>query len=234
VKKIAILGALIVAGVLAAGPVLASNTGFKLNYPCIAGSNPMSFPFFYYPDGNINNAVQKAKLGACVDLNTGGCVTKGITEYRAATPGGPETLPFIQSCVGLGDFDLTPGKGYLVNMTGVCTADIVGSHDDNYSVGKGSTSVPLYPGNNLRSIPYHVKATKAKGDHVTPGSGLCTDSELFPTPAGAPGLQAVVDIRTTGPFIQSCTGLGDFDLIAGKAYFLQPKPTLSAIQYNTY
>src|SRR5437870_13159235 len=43
---------------LFAGPALASNTGFKLNFTLqrpgkVTGNNWVSFPYFYYPNGNV-------------------------------------------------------------------------------------------------------------------------------------------------------------------------------------
>src|ERR1044072_4392381 len=57
---------------LVAGTASASNTGFKLNKSLdFAGTastnnNWLSFPTFYFPDGNVNNAAQTS-VGACRD-----------------------------------------------------------------------------------------------------------------------------------------------------------------------
>ena len=230
---------------LVAGPVLASNTGFKLNYPMKkGGKNLISLPYFYYPDGNINApawnnaACTPATPGAdcedskkaCTDLATGGCVVVGITKYNRTAQG--TLTPKLFSCgSGFGQFVLKPGEAYFVNVSADCTADEVGSHDDTYSVGKGGTAkVSLLNGNNNVSVPYHVKAIDSKElcEHVTLDN------------AGV-GLKSVVRInQTTGqPTTFSCgSTFGMYPIVAGAGYFLVPNnlasPATYDIQFRTY
>ena len=115
-KRIAFLGSMTMVLALVAAPVLASNTGFKLNYGLKGGGkNLISLPYFYYPDGNINapaasSAACTPTVGPdcensedlCLDLMTStgatGCATliKNIVKYNRNAQG--KLIPISYSC----------------------------------------------------------------------------------------------------------------------------------------
>lgn len=151
--------------VLIAGTALASNTGFKLNYPLqSAGSktNWVSFPLFYFPDGNINRVLQNSK-DICADMNDFvtppakvGTVTQWLTLSRVGL-GQSCTSPKVA-------FNITKGEAYSLVPIGANTVvNIVGAQDDAYSRNKGGTTT--YPlkfatgaALNWVSVPYHTTA----------------------------------------------------------------------------
>lgn len=198
-------------------PTLASNTGFKLNHPLVAGGrNFISLPYFYFPSGDIADTTQNSN-DLCTDLETGDCAEiVNVSEFRKVAP--PVILPFSYTCgAGFGHFDLVPGAGYFVNARTSCTGDIVGSHDDDYSVG-GTKSVTLTNGNNAVSVPYHVQADDSKQ--------LCND--IAAANGLAPGSYDVELITRINPttglaFAFACiSGFGEFALVPGEAFFMKP------------
>jgi hypothetical protein len=229
VKKASILTltALVVA---LAVPALASNTGFKLNYPLVAGGrNFVSVPYFYFPSGDIADTTQNSN-DLCNDFETGDCAEiVNVTKFNKTAP--PVLLPFAYTCgSAFGHFDIVPGEAYFVNARTACTADIVGSHDNNYSVG-GTSSITVNNGSNAVSIPYHVQADDSKE--------LCNDI------AAANGLAAGsydIDLLTrinpaTGlPIAFACpAAFGMFPITPGEALFIKPVgSTTVTIEWTTF
>jgi hypothetical protein len=220
VKKISFLFAAALIVSLAAGPALASNTGFKLNYPMLTGNNFLSVPFFYFPDGNVNNPTQNT-VDTCNDLGVDGggdCTVTSITHF---TTSGPQAY----SCGSpIGFYDLTVGEGLVVNVGGDCTANIVGSHDDNYSLNKGSSLLSLMTGNNLMSVPYHVMANDSSElcDAINNNFGSGTD------------LSTVTHFTALGPQAYSCgSPIGMYDLVPGEGMWFTAVADFD-FQYETY
>jgi hypothetical protein len=217
--------------VLAAGPAMASNTGFKLNYPIIGvETNYLSVPYFYFPDGDVNNPTQNAE-SLCNDLMTNAttpCTANivgrlervGVSAYAAQNhPCG----------TGIGMFDLTIGEMVFVKTSDNCTADIVGSHDDTYTDGKGSNMLTLLEGSNAVSVPYHVVAVNAED--------LCVDINARYAPDGL-GLVTRVDVGSGAAQSHPCgSGLFIFDITPGEGLFLTPVFAAGGpldIQWTTY
>jgi hypothetical protein len=227
VKKVSILSltALVVA---LAVPTLASNTGFKLNHPLVPGGrNFVSVPYFYFPSGTITDPAQTA-CDLCNDFETGDCDIVNVVRLNKV---GTVLSPVSHSCCSiLADFPMVPGEGYFVNATAACTADIVGSHDDDYSVG-GTKNVTVTPGNNPVSVPYHVQANDSDElcDHIAEDNGVA---------AGSWDIQNIVRINpaTGAPVTYTCGAiLGIFPITPGEAYFFVPDPgTTVTIEWRTY
>lgn len=227
-KRIAFLATAAVVLVLAAGPALASNTGFKLNYPLLGNglTNRISLPYFYFPSGDVNDPTQNTE-DLCDDLMTnttpcavnivGSLLRTGVGQYSANNhPCG----------AAFGITDLEPGKMYYALATSDCTGDIVGSHDDTYTAGKGSSMITLQEGTNPVSIPYHVVAVNSED--------LCVD---FNTRYGAGSLQLVtrVDTLSGGTTNHPCgAAFGNFDFTPGEGVFLTPGTFPLDVQWTTY
>lgn len=226
-KRIAILGAMLLCFGLVASSALASNTGFKLNYDLKAGGkNFVSVPYFYFPDGDVSNDMQTA-CDMCPDFETGGCSIVNIVRFnKMGSSLAPVTYACISPCAIA--FPITPGEGYFVNASADCTADIVGSHDDDYSTG-GAKNITLTQGNNPVSVPYHVQADTACDlcDH------LDTDN-----PGGTLSAVVRIDAVTGAPLTYSCLSpcAIAYTLDPGRAYFLVPtgSPVSWDVQWRTY
>lgn len=157
--------------VLVAGTTFASNTGFKLNYTLkkpgsVSGNNWFSLPYFYFPDGNVNNTNQNF-IDLCNDINEGVKSSKVGQVFFYDTV---NDRPVLFSCNStLNPHKLIAGEGYsFVPKTDGLTINIVGSHDD--AMAKNKVVSPATPvlynlrkpgtttGNNWFSVPYHSKA----------------------------------------------------------------------------
>jgi hypothetical protein len=219
-KRIAFLSAAALVICLVAGPAMASNTGFKLNLEMGVGNNFISTPYFYFPNGDINAPEQNAQ-DACGDLGVpggGDCELVNITHFTASGP-------FTATCGSpFQNFVLMAGEGLVVNSSNDCTANIVGSHDDNYTFGRGSSTVPLRTGNTLVSVPYHVVAVNAQD--------LCTFTNN--NWGGGSDLVNVTHFTASGPFTATCgSPFQNFDIVPGEGVFFNTSADMD-IQFETY
>lgn len=154
--------------VLVAGTAFASNTGFKLNYTLkkpgsVSGNNYVSLPYFYFPDGNVNNTTQKL-VDVCNDVNEGVKSSKVTQIFFFDTA---NDKPGFQNCAAtFGTKFLLTGEGYsFIPVLDGTTVNIVGSHNDAWAKNKVvSPATPTYivlkkpgsvSGNNWTSVPYH-------------------------------------------------------------------------------
>lgn len=219
-KKIAFLSVAALVISLVAGPAMASNTGFKINLSLRAANNFVSTPYFYFPNGDINAPEQNAQ-DACDDMAVAGggdCTLVNITHFTASG------APFTATCGSpFQNFVLVAGEGLVVNAQADCTANIVGSHDDNYTFGRGSSTVALRTGNTLVSVPYHVVAVNAQD--------LCT----FTNDNFGGSLVNVTHFTTSGaPFTATCgSPFQNFDMVPGEGIFFNASAPMD-IQFETY
>jgi hypothetical protein len=223
VKKVSLL-ALTALVVALAVPTLASNTGFKLNHDLAAGgANLVSFPYFYFPSGDITDTDQTG-IELCADLATGGCDITSITKIDKSS-GTPLALP--QPCPGVvSRFSVRAGEAYFVTVPAACTIDVVGSHDNEASVGGGSP-VTLTTGSNPVSVPYHVQADTSKDlcDHLIADNGLTT--ELVSISRIDPVLRVAVP--------QPCPAIvSRFSVTPGEGYFFTVGVPSLDILWRTY
>jgi hypothetical protein len=202
--------------VLAAGGLLASNMGFKLNYPLLqtqVGVSASGTSTIALPDNRQSGVNAASSLMTDIGLVNVANMQKflegtdGLQIYtgRKGTPGA--------------DFALNAGEGYFVKMNTTVNYIIVGSHDPSFAnplnaAGGGSAS-----GTNLFSYPYHSTATLA--------SALITDV----------GLANVANVQK---FLKNTDGLqiytgrkgtpgADFALVPGEAYFVKMNTTVNYI-----
>lgn len=221
---------------LVASSALASNTGFKLNYPLVfdaalSSTNWVSLPYFYYPNGTVGTA-QVAK-DICDDINGGpGLATplKSVVRWNSTS----DTVT-VKFCVnGLTGFPVVPGASYsLVPAVTGLTAAIVGSHDDTYSANKGGTAKidlvydPVLSSTNWISVPYHSTATVAKDlcDKINGGPGLASP------------LKSIVRWNSTTDTVtvKFCVnGLAGPNIDPGLGLSFVPAQTGVSIQFDVY
>jgi hypothetical protein len=208
------------ATLLCVSPAHSANTGFRLLMPLGTHHNALALPYLYYPSGDLDDPEQDAR-DLCGIAYEWGCGWVGIIRF---TPAGPFIglceLPLPPS------FDLQPGEGYLIETFGEeCTAVIAGSHDDNYSFGRGTATIRLETDRiNLVAPPYHTVQRTAQqlcafiNGHF--GSGR--------------DLRSLVRLTPAGPYLALCgSPFADFELVPGEAlYFFVATPL--EIQFETY
>jgi hypothetical protein len=222
--------------VLVAGIALASNTGFKLNYPIPEKALPlsstywMSLPTFYYPNGNVSTVGAQNSIDVCQDMNE---FAPGAPKVASVARLNPLTDLFqTQSCRALTtkSYDLVPGEGYADKPapgTVNAVVNVVGSNNDDMTSNKGSG--PYYHIDEKPaplsstwwvSVPYHVKSNNSVE--------ICAELNAFTTDkvASVARLNPDTDLFQT----QSCTALTkkSFDLTPGEGYALKPKAGIGA------
>lgn len=181
---------------LVAGPLLASNMGFKLNYTLhktsgTTNTNWISLPYFW--SGTVAQDV-------CTDI---GATAVQIGEYDESTDS------FISYVCGGGgtNFSLSAGRAIFVkvNTDGVQWI-IVGSHNDAATVTLTKTSGTT--NTNWIAIPYHTNVGDAQG--------LCTN-------IGGTAVQIGIYDESTDAFTSYVCGGGgtNFSLTAGQGVFVK-------------
>lgn len=194
---------LVVAAMLIAGVVTASNMGFKLNYSLSltgtnTGTNTISLP--YNRQAGINTAgdlITDIGLANVANMQDWDPATDSFSVYTARK-GSPDP-----------DFNLDAGSGNFIVMTADVNYIIVGSHDPSLSVNLQDSSVTL-SGTNMFGYPYHSTAANS--------TDLINDI----------GLANVANVQNWDPATDSWAvhtgrkGSPDpqFNLDPGKAYFI--------------
>ena len=222
---------------LVAGSALASNTGFKLNYPLgynATGSNQnwVSFPLFYFPNGNVS-VTQQNSVNVCADLNdfqTGTPKVTQLVKWVTAT-----SQPLVQFCATTSKaaYNITPGEAYSAVPPGPgIVVNIVGSNNDAFAPNKGGTTTyPLtyaVPGSNQNwvSVPYHVVADNSVE--------LCG---MFQAQTGSKISQVVKWVTVQSqPLVQFCATVSKaaYNVTPGEAYSVVPTAAGLAIGFNVY
>jgi hypothetical protein len=228
-------GLVALGAMLVAGSALASNTGFKLNYPLVftpgsTNTNWISLPYFYYPNGNLTAGPQTAN-DLCADLND---FDTSNPKVRQVIKWNPSTATSItQNCGSKQAFNLAVGEGYAVVPSGPGkVVNIVGAMDDEYAPNKGgSVRLPLQfqPGStntNWLSVPYNVMAENSVE--------LCS---MLGAQVGTGNVAQIVRwLPSVGaPMVQSCASVKlAFNLAAGEAYALIPSRTGVAVAFDVH
>ena len=214
-SKRTFIGVMVVAlvVVLAAGGVLASNMGFKLNYTLNkaavgvsnSGNNTLGLP------DNMQSGMVVASdlfndIGGKTAIAAGGLqkllkVSDTYQAYNGRATTGP-------------NFTLDKGDGYFVQMANDVNYIIVGSHDPSFAHPLKKAAVGVSnSGNNFFSMPYNFTGTVA--------------ADLFndiggKTQIAAGGVQKL--IKATDAF-QAYNGRAttgpNFTLVPGEAYLIQ-------------
>lgn len=199
--------------VLAAGTLLASNMGFKLNYPLtatgagsVSGTNTLALPD--NRQAGINAASTLMNDIGLVNVNN-------VQRFLEATDG----LQVYTGRKGSGpDFALATGEGYFVRMNTTVNYIVVGSHDPAFANPLNSTGAGSVSGTNFFSYPYHATATSASA--LINDIGLANVNNVQKFLKATDGLQVYTGRKGSGP---------DFALAPGEAYFIRMNTT---VNYN--
>jgi hypothetical protein len=186
------------AAVILAGGVLASNMGFKLNYPLRAGSgtslsgnNMLALPY------NRQVGIDTAKE-LFLDITATGAA-QSVAKFLPAT----DTYQLYS--YGSTDFGLTAGEGYLIKMQVDADYIVVGSHDPSAAIPLNAGGGGSIAGNNLFAPPYHTTAATAK--------------DLFLEIASAQSVAKF--LPATDTYQLYSYGSTDFPLTPGEAYLVK-------------
>jgi hypothetical protein len=202
----------------APAPALAANTGFRLLMEFHEGHNFVSFPYFYYPSGDLSEPEQWGQ-DVCESFpELSNCDVRLVTWFTVSGP-------FTHPCGAFRQTVLRPGRGYVLTVERDCTALIVGSHDDRYSFGRGLETLRLETDRiNLVALPYHTVQRTAQE--------LCA---FVNTNFGSGGdLRALTRFTPHGPLSVPCGHpFMNFDLVPGEALFFYVASPLD-IQFETY
>jgi len=204
--------------IVAAGGLLASNMGFKLNYRLNAnaatggvgtGNNTLALPYFRQSgQNNAFDLMQDIGFTATAQVSK---FNKGTNLFQAYTGRMGSTF--------LAPFALAAGEGYLVKMNPSNNVNyiIVGSHDPSQIITLDAPGANgNVAGNNMMAPPYNITATNALqlmqdiGFAATAGvSKFNKGTNLFQAYTGRMGSLLVAP----------------FDLAAGEAYLVKMNPS---------
>jgi hypothetical protein len=170
-KKGFFVVAMAVCLIAAAGALLASNMGFKLNYqltgpgaPNGTGRNTLSLP--YFRQTGIDNAQQ-----LMLDIGSGVITpVTTLSRYNEATDG----FVAYTGRMGAGaPFALVGGESYLVQMTSTVNYIVVGAHDPSLVTSLDGPGAPG-TGRNFYAPPYNITAANAQQLMTDIGGGVIT------------------------------------------------------------
>jgi hypothetical protein len=226
-KNTYVVIAVALCAILAAGGILASNMGFKLNYPLNktgtggskSGTNTLSLP--YFRQTGLNDSI-----GLIQDIEGGGppfSKVISVSKFLEAT----DSLQVYTGRMGSPGavFPLTAGEGYRVQMSADVNYIIVGSHDPSLSVSLDATGAGSKSGTNDYAPPYNITAATS--------TDLIKDIEGV----AAPPYSKVVSVSkflTGSDSLQVYTGrMGSpgavFNLVPGESYRIQMSVTVPYI-----
>lgn len=196
-KRVMALVVIAVAAVIAAGGLMASNMGFKLNYPLVAGSDPSSNSGFQSIGLPYNRQVGVDLASQLKgDVEAGGVFVGSIQKYNILSD---QNDPYPPT-----DFSLSSGEGYLIGVTTTGSYIIVGSHDPAHSVQlKGQAVGVSNSGFQRYAHPYHGVASSAAE----------LKAELFPEAASIQKYNILSDQNDPYPPT-------DFTLVPGESYLV--------------
>jgi len=198
--------------VMASG-LIASNMGFKLNYPLAAtgagsnsGTNVIALPFNRQSGVDTANAlIGDIGLANIANVQRFLEATDGLETYtgRKGTPAA--------------DFPLVAGEGYYVRMNAAVDYIIVGSHDPSQSVSLDAVGAGSNSGTNFFSVPYHTTAVNALDLMNDIGFSSVTNVQRFLE--ATDGLETYTGRKgSPGP---------NFNLAPGEAYYIRMGSTVS-------
>ena len=158
-----------VTALLLAGGLMASNMGFKLNFPLvgsndsasISGTNYMGMP--YNQQVGINNARD-------LFLDIGG--VQSISQHRKFD----DLFEFYtasNTSIPPNGFAINAAEGYIVKLPDNTPYVVVGSHDPGLTVALvGAADPGSISGTNYYTHPYHGVAANAKDLFLEMGAGI--------------------------------------------------------------
>lgn len=209
-KRAFLVAAVGLVAVVVAGGLVASNMGFKANYPLdntgtngsASGTQTLGLP--YNAQTNITNAEELIN-----DINTvaGGSVVSSVSRFVQSTDQ-------LESYTGFSgtNFAITPSEGYIVVVSGAVNYIVVGSHNPTLALDLDPTGINgSASGTTLWSYPYH--STAASAEDVI--------NEIN-THAGASVVSSISRFVRTTDQLESYTGFSgvNFPMSPGESYYI--------------
>ncbi len=219
--------------ILAAGGILASNMGFKLNYPVNktgtagskSGTNTISLPFFRQTGLNDSfelikdiEGVSAPPFSKVISVSKFLEASDGLQTYtgRMGSPGA--------------NFNLTGGEGYRIQMSADVNYIVVGAHDPILPSFLENTGPGSKSGTNDYAPPYNITAATS--------FDLIKDIEGV----SAPPFSKVISVSkflTTSDGLQTYTGRmgspgANFTLAPGESYRIQMSVAVPAYIASHY
>lgn len=199
------------AAMLVAGGLFASNMGFKLNYPLDApptngsadGTNSLALPF-----NQQTNLVDAEDLIIDIDNGEAAPIVAQVCEWAKSSNG----LNCYTGFSGT-NFTLTPGYGYLVQVTANGNYIVVGSHDPIKAVPLDAPPTNgTVDGTTLYAMPYHTTLTDAQGmiNEIDTQAGVQVVAQVCEWAKATNGKTCYTGFSGT-----------NFTLAPGQAYFVQ-------------
>ena len=205
------------AAILVAGGLFASNMGFKLNYPLDAtgtnssldGTNSLALPF-----NQQTNLLDAEDL--IIDINNGEAapIVNQVCEWLKAGNGLSCYTGFSGS-----NFTLSPGYGYLVQVTADGNYIVVGSHDPLKGVALDAPGTnSSLDGTTIYAMPYHTTLTDALGliGEIDAAAGMQVVNQVCEWVKAGNGLSCYTGFSGT-----------NFTLVPGSAYYVQVTANVS-------
>jgi len=218
-KRTVFVAALSAACLIAAGGLLASNMGFKLNYvldgPGNNGSNTGT-QTFAMPFNQQTTLVNAEDLINDINTTAGSTVVVSVSRFLRTT----DKLDGYDGATG-NNFTLTPGDGYYVKVTTGVNYIVVGSHDPNLAItfdGPGDNGSNT--GTQVYALPYHTTASVA-GDLI----------DEINTAAGSNVVVSVSRFLRTNDKLEGYDGATgtNFPLAPGESYYVKVNSSISTI-----
>lgn len=197
---------------LVSGSLVASNMGFKLNYPLqgagagsLDGTNSIALPF------NAQSGITTAAaLKSDIETSTGVSVVN-IQQLLKAD----NSFQAYTGARGSVDFPLNAGEGYRVRMSADANYIVVGSHDPSLSVSLTGPGAGSLDGTNEYAYPYHSTATTASELRNEIGAGTVVN------------VQQLLKSDNSFQAYTGARGSVDFPLVPGEAYRIRVNADVS-------
>jgi hypothetical protein len=204
---------------LAAGSLIASNMGFKLNYALNQG------------DGGVTSKSGTNTLALPDNRQSGLNTAKNLMDdigfaQTANVKRWLEASDLLQTYTGRkgspgADFPLAAGEGYFVTMNTTVNYIVVGSDDPAlaYNLNQGDGGVTSKSGTNFYAYNYHQTAATAKA---------LMDDIGFAQTANVKRWLKASDLLQTYTGRKGSPG-ADFSLVPGEAYFVTMNTTVNYV-----
>ncbi len=206
--------AVVSCAIVAAGHLLASNMGFKLNYRLNAnasvggvgsGKNTLALPYFRQAGVNTASELQ-------IDIGSGSInPVLNVSQFLEATDtfrvytGRRSPSP---------SFSLVAGEGYFVSMASNVNYIVVGAHDPSLAVQLDAPGPGSATGKNLVALPYNVNSANAFELMQDIGGGLITPV------LSVARFEAATDTYLSYTGRMGSPSLTPFPIKMGEAYFI--------------
>jgi hypothetical protein len=201
--------------IIATGGLVASNMGFKLNYPLLDSSNPnsnsgtQSIGLPYNRQVGIDDASDLFRDIGTTISTCGANPCNCLDNLQRYDTGTDSNAPY--AC-GVPDFALTPGEGLLVKAKTANGGDyiVVGSHNPALTINLPAPGAGSNSGTSRYTHPYHaVSASAAQLMTELGGCNFVTSVQRYDSLADS-----------NAPY--AC-GTPDYPLVAGQSYLVQTK-----------